>query len=104
MEGGPAEVFRRNHAYSLICDGVLSQPLCSESFASEACEVLVGVRKWEYEATIETKAREKQLELMGALRVLIARDDSAIAWARRKDALCFLKFVVNRIPTPVLEE
>ena len=65
---------------------------------------LIGIRKREYEATIETNAREQQLELMGALKVLIARDDCAIAWAKRKDALCFGKFVVDRIPTPVLEE
>ena len=44
------------------------------------------------------------LELMGALRVLIAREDSAIAWAKKNDAICFVKFAVDRIPTPVLEE
>ena len=36
--------------------------------------------------------------------MLIARDDFAIEWAKRKDALCFMSFVVDRIPTPVLEE
>ena len=41
---------------------------------------------------------------MEALRMLISRDDSAIAWAKRKDALCFVRFVVDRIPTPVLGE
>ena len=41
---------------------------------------------------------------MESLRALISKDDSAIAWAKRKDALCFLRFVVDRIPTPVLEE
>ena len=41
---------------------------------------------------------------MEALRVLISRDDSAIAWAKRKDALGFVRFVVDRIPTPVLGE
>ena len=25
-------------------------------------------------------------------------------WAKRKDSLCFMKFVVDRIPSPVLEE
>ena len=65
---------------------------------------LVGIRRQEQEATNETKSRDKQLELMEALRVLIAMYDSAIAWAKRKDALCFVKFVVDRIPTPVLEE
>ena len=36
--------------------------------------------------------------------MLISRDDSAIAWAKRKDALCFVRFVVDRMPTPVLGE
>ena len=41
---------------------------------------------------------------MEALRALISKDDSAIAWAKLKDALCFVRFVVDRIPTPVLGE
>ena len=65
---------------------------------------LVGIRRREHEATLDTRSREKQLEFMGGLRVLIARDNSAMAWAKRKDALGFVKFVVDRIPTPVLEE
>ena len=36
--------------------------------------------------------------------MLISRDDSAIAWAKRKDVLCFVRFVVDRIPTPLLGE
>ena len=65
---------------------------------------IIGIRKGEYEANIETKAREQQLELIGALKVLVASNASAIAWAKKKDALCFVKFVVDSIPTPVLEE
>ena len=60
---------------------------------------LVGIRKREYEATIGTKAREQQLELMGALTVLIANDNYAIAWAKQKDALCLVKLVVDRVKT-----
>ena len=65
---------------------------------------LMGIKKSEYEANNDSKSEEQQLELMEALRVLISRDDSTIAWAKRKDALCFVRFVVDRIPTPVLEE
>ena len=36
--------------------------------------------------------------------MLISREDFVIAWAKRKDALCFVRFVVDRIPTAVLEE
>ena len=65
---------------------------------------LMGIKKAEYEASKDSKSREQELELMEALRALISKDDSAIAWAKRKDALCFVRFVVDRIPTPVLGE
>ena len=65
---------------------------------------LMGIKKAEYEASIDLKSKEQELELMEALRRLISKDDSAIAWAKRKDALCFVRFVVDHIPTPVLGE
>ena len=65
---------------------------------------LMGIKKSENEANNDSKTKEQELELLEALRVLISREDSAIAWAKRKDALCFVRFVVDRIPTPVLEE
>ena len=65
---------------------------------------LMGIKKSEYEANNDSKTKKQELELMESLRVLISRDDSAIAWAKRKDALCFVRFVVDRISTPVLEE
>ena len=65
---------------------------------------LMGIKKAECEANNDSKSKEQELELMEALRMLISRDDSAIAWAKRKDALCFVRFVVDRVPTPVLGE
>ena len=65
---------------------------------------LMGTKKAEYEANNDSKSKEQELELMEALRMLISRDDSSTAWAKRKDALCFVRFVVDRIPTPVLGE
>ena len=64
----------------------------------------MGNKKAEYEANNDSKPKEQELELMEALQILISRDDSAIAWAKRKDAFCFVRFVVDRIPTPVLGE
>ena len=65
---------------------------------------LLDYKKAEHEASNDSQSREQELELMEALRALISKDDSAIAWAKRKDALCFVRFVVDRIPTPVLGE
>ena len=56
---------------------------------------LMGLKRAEYEASNDSKSREQELELMEALRALISKDDSAIAWAKRKDALCFVRFVVE---------
>ena len=53
---------------------------------------LMGIKKAEYEASNDLKSKEQELELMEALRALISKDDSAIAWAKRKDALCFVSF------------
>ena len=63
---------------------------------------LMGFKKAEYDASNDLKSKEQELELMEALRAFISKDDSAIAWAKRKDALWFVRFVVDRIPTPVL--
>ena len=65
---------------------------------------LMGIKKAEYEANNDSKSKEHEPELMEALRILISRDDSAIAWAKCKDALCFVRFAVDRIPSPVLGE
>ena len=54
---------------------------------------LMGIKKAEYEASNDSKLQEQELELMKALRALISKDDSAIAWAKRKDALCFVRFL-----------
>ena len=64
----------------------------------------MGIKKSEYKANNDSKSKGQELELMEALQVLISRDDSVIAWAKRKDALCFVRFVVDLIPTSVLGE
>ena len=84
----------------------ITKPCVSTDLQVRFVWCLIGMRKWEYEATIETKAssrREQQVELMGALKVLIARDASSME-RKRRDALCLVKIVVDHIPTPVLEE
>ena len=45
---------------------------------------LMEIKRSEYEASNDSRLKEKELELMEALRVLITRDDSAKPWANRK--------------------
>ena len=64
----------------------------------------MGIKKLEFGTNNDPKSKEQELEFMEALRVLISRDDSGIAWAKPKDSLCFVRFMVDRIPSPELEE
>ena len=82
----------------------LSYPCARTDLQIRLAWCLMGIKKADYEASNDSKSKERELELMEALQVLVSRDDSAIAWAMRKDALCFVRFLVDRIPTPVLEE
>ena len=61
-------------------------------------------KKMGYETSNDSKSREQDLKFLEALRVLIARHDSAITWVEGRVALCFVRFVVDRIPTPLLEK
>ena len=82
----------------------LAYPCARTDLQGRLAWCLMEIKRSEYEASNDSKLKEQELELMDAMRVFISRDDSAIAWAKRKAALCFVRFVVDRIPTLVLEE
>ena len=63
---------------------------------------LLRIKRSEYEASDDSRLKEQDLELIEGLLALITRDDSGIARAKRKDALFFVRFVLDQIPTPVL--
>ena len=91
------------HASTTVA-AYLAHPCVRTDLQVRLAWCLMGIKREEYEASNDSKSREQELELMEALRALISKDNSAIAWAKRKDALCFVRFVVDRIPTPVLGE
>ena len=64
----------------------------------------MGIKRSEYEDSIRRRSKEEGLELMKSLQLLITRDNSALAWVKRKNALCFVRFLVDRIPTPELQK
>ena len=49
------------------------------------------MRKFEYETVEVSKLKKKELELMETLESIINKDNSVVAWAKRKDTLCFGK-------------
>ena len=71
---------------------------CARTVQVRLAWCVMGIKKSEYEASNDSKPKEQELELMEALRVMISKDNSAI------DALSFVRFLVDRISTTVLEE
>ena len=65
---------------------------------------LMGIKKSVYEANKDSRSKGQDLELTETLRLFISRDESAVVWTKREDAICFVRFVMDRIPTPLLEE
>ena len=80
------------HATATVA-AYLASPCARTDLQVRLAWCLMGIKKSEHEAINDSKSKEQELELMEALRVLISRDDSATAWAKRKDALCFVSFV-----------
>ena len=91
------------HALATVT-AYLAYPCISTDLQVRLAWCLMGIKKAEYEANNDSKSKEQELEMIEDLRMLISRDNSVIAWAKRKDALCFVRFVVDRFPTPVLGE
>ena len=74
----------------------LAFPCAGTDLQVRSAWFLMGVKRSKYETSNDSKSKKHELELTEALRVLISGDDSAMPF-------CFVGFVVDRIPTPVLE-
>ena len=91
------------HAPATVAE-YLAYPCARTDLQVRLAWCLMEIKKAEYETSNDSKSKEQELELMENLRVLISRDDSVIAWPKRKEALCFVRLMVDRFPTPVLGE
>ena len=63
---------------------------------------LMGLTHKEYDSEEKKRSKEEKVFLMTNLRDLMTQEGAAIAFAKRRDALCFIRFMVEQISVPAL--
>ena len=63
---------------------------------------LMGLTREEYDSEERKRSKEEKVFLMTNLRDLMTQEGAAIAFAKRRDALCFIRFMVEQISVPAL--
>ena len=63
---------------------------------------MVGLTRGEYDSEERKRSKEEKVFLMTNLRDLIIQEGMAVACAKRSDALCFIRFLIEQISVPAL--
>ena len=63
---------------------------------------LMGLTREEYDSEEKKRSKEEKVFLMTNLRDLMIQEGAAIAFAKRRDALCFIRFMIEQISVPAL--
>ena len=58
---------------------------------------MTGLAKGEYDSEESKRSKEENLLLMTSLRDLMINEGAAVACAKRRDALCFIRFILEQI-------
>ena len=62
----------------------------------------MGLTREEYDSEERKRSKEEKVFLMTNLRDLIVQEGAAVACAKRRDALCFIRFLIEQISVPAL--
>ena len=63
---------------------------------------MMGLIRGEYDSEERKRSREEKVFLMTNLRDLIIQERAAVACAKRRDALCFIRSMIEQISVPAL--
>ena len=63
---------------------------------------MMGLTREEYDSEERKRSKEEKVFLMTNLRDLIIQEGAAVACAKRSDALCFIRFMIELISVPAL--
>ena len=63
---------------------------------------MIGLTREEYDSEERKRSKEEKVFLMTSLRDLIIQEEMAVACAKRRDALCFIRFMIGQISVPAL--
>ena len=63
---------------------------------------MMGLNRKEYDSEERKRSKEEKVFLRTNLRDLIVKEGAAVACAKRRDALCFIRFMIEQISVPAL--
>ena len=63
---------------------------------------MIGLTRGEYDSEESKRSKEEKIFLMRSMRDLKTQEGAAVACAKRRDALCFVRFMIEQISVPAL--
>ena len=63
---------------------------------------MIGLTRGEYDSEERKRSKGEKVFLITSMRDLITQKGAAVACAKRRDALCFIRFMIEQISVPVL--
>ena len=63
---------------------------------------MIGLTRGEYDSEERKRSKEEKVFLMTSVRDMMTQERSAVACAKRRDALCFVRFMIEQISVPAL--
>ena len=63
---------------------------------------MIGLTRGDYDSEERKRSKEDKVFLMTSMRDVIIQEGTAVACAKRRDALCFIRFMIEQISVPAL--
>ena len=63
---------------------------------------MIGLTRGEYDSEERKRSNEEKVFLMTSVRDLMTQEGAAIACAKRRDAPCFIRFMIEKMSVPAL--
>ena len=63
---------------------------------------MTGVTREEYDSEERKRSKGEKVFLMTSMRDLITQEGAAVECAKRRDALCFIRFMIEQTSVPAL--
>ena len=63
---------------------------------------MIGLTRGDYDSQERKMSKQEKVFLMTSMRDLITQEGAAVACVKRRDALCFIRFMIEQISMPAL--
>ena len=81
---------------------LIAVPYVRTEFQLRFAWCMIGLTRKEYDSEERKRSKEEKVFLMTSMRDLIIQEGMAVACAKRRDALCFILFMIEQISVPAL--